>query len=58
MEKETFISGYCRMTDCSRTVTVETDSAGFTDISCNYDNCVHAFVCTVAEKIRLYLSNL
>lgn len=52
MEKEVFLSGYCRTIDQSRMVTVVTEDGELTEVDCCYETCVYAPNCTVAEKIR------
>lgn len=51
---ETFLSGYCRMLDKSRTVCVETEG-GETTVDCAYENCPHAPVCRIGGQIRQLL---
>ena len=46
---EEFISGYCRMLDKSRMVTVE-DEDGAITIDCAYENCPHRPVCQIAQR--------
>ena len=51
MEKEIFISGYCRCLDNSRMVEVFiTDSE--IEIDCSYENCPHTPVCEIAKRIN------
>lgn len=52
MEQERFLSGYCRTTDQSRTVTVVTEDGTLTEVDCCFETCVHAPNCTIAEEIR------
>ncbi len=52
MEKEHFISGYCRTIDQSRMVTAVTENGQLTEVDCCFDNCIHAPNCTVAKEIR------
>ena len=50
MEKELFLSGYCRCLDNSRMVdVVVTDTE--VEIDCSYDNCPHAPFCDIAKRI-------
>ena len=51
MEQEHFLSGYCRTTDQSRTVTVEIENGKLIDVDCCFENCVHAPNCTIAKEI-------
>ncbi len=52
MEEEYIFTGYCRATDGSRVVTVETDGAKIEDIGCGFGNCPHQPSCPIAQKIR------
>lgn len=51
MEKEVFLSGYCRALDQSRMVEVEIIGTEVT-ADCAYPDCPHAANCQIAEKIR------
>ena len=51
MEKELFLSGYCRCMDSSRMVEVFVSAAGV-EIDCSYENCPHTPVCEIAKKIN------
>ena len=51
MEKEIFLSGYCRALDQSRMVEVEiTDDC--VEADCAYPDCPHAPSCQIAQKIK------
>ena len=51
MEKEIFLSGYCRALDQSRMVEVEIfDNEVHAD--CAYPDCPHATNCQIAQKIK------
>lgn len=52
MEKEYFLSGYCRTTDQSRTVTIELEDGLLVEVDCCYENCVHTPNCTIAIQIK------
>jgi hypothetical protein len=52
MEKETFLSGYCRTTDQSRMVEVITENGKLLEVDCCYENCIHAPNCSIAQQIR------
>ena len=41
MEQEYFLSGYCRTTDQSRTVTVVLEDGKLIEVDCCFENCVH-----------------
>ena len=51
MEKELFISGYCRVLDSSRTVCIVTEDSKLTDVDCNYEVCPYAKECTIGKSI-------
>ena len=52
---EEFLSGYCRMLDKSRMVTVE-DEDGEAVIDCAYETCPHRPVCQIAQRITELLA--
>ena len=52
MEKEVFLSGYCRTTDASRMVEVIVDGTELVEVDCCYEDCPHAPNCTIAGSIR------
>ena len=52
MERETFLSGYCRAMDQSRMVAVVTENGVLTDVDCGYPECPYAPGCPVAQKIE------
>ena len=52
MEKESFLTGYCRTIDCSRMVAVETDGAELLEIDCSYESCPFTGECLIAKGIR------
>ena len=54
MEKEVFLSGYCRALDQSRMVEVEI-ADGHADADCAYPDCPHAPNCQNAQKIKDHL---
>ena len=56
MEKETFLSGYCRTTDQSRMVEVITENGNLLEVDCCYENCIHAPNCSIAQQIRELLN--
>ena len=55
MEKESFLSGYCRMIDQSRMVTVEIDNGALLEVDCCFETCVHTPSCPIAKAIRKLL---
>ena len=52
MEKELFLSGYCRSLDASRMVEVILEDGQLQEVDCCYPDCVHAPNCTIARSIR------
>ena len=52
MEKELFISGYCRQLDASRMVEVIAEDDRVTEVDCCYPDCPHAPNCTIAQQIK------
>ena len=57
MEKELYLSGYCRMLDGSRIVEVFISDGADPEVDCCYGNCIHESVCQIAQKIRDTLTN-
>lgn len=55
MEQEHFLTGYCRTTDQSRTVTVVTEDGTLIEVDCCYDNCIHTPNCAIAKEIKTIL---
>jgi hypothetical protein len=52
MEKETFLSGYCRCLDGARTVAVVTENGKLVEVDCSYENCPHTPTCPIAKEIK------
>ena len=52
MEKETFISGYCRVLDQSRMVAAVTEDGEVTEVDCCYGSCAHQPNCQIAKQIK------
>ena len=52
MEKEIFLTGYCRSIDESRMVALVTDEGELIEVDCCYETCVHTPNCTIAARIR------
>ena len=52
MEKELFVSGYCRAMDQSRMVAVVVEDGVLSEVDCAYPDCPYAPSCPVAAKIR------
>ena len=52
MEKEVFISGYCRTIDQSRMVAVVTEDGQLVEVDCCFENCIHAPNCSIAQQIE------
>ena len=55
MERETVVTGYCRVLDNSRMVMVEADGAAITDIDCDYPGCPYAPNCPIGKAIGEFL---
>ena len=51
MEKEVFLSGYCRTTDASRMVEVILEDGKITEVDCAYPGCIHRSVCILAQQM-------
>ena len=51
MEKEVFLSGYCRTVDASRMVEVIVEDGKITEVDCCYENCIRAGSCVIAKEI-------
>lgn len=52
MEREEFISGYCRTADQSRMVAVEITDGELDSADCCFPDCVYAPNCRIAMRIR------
>ena len=57
MEKEVFISGYCRSIDHSRMVSVVTEDGELIEVDCCYETCIHTPNCSIAQQIREQLNS-
>ena len=57
MERETVLSGYCRVLDASRMVVAEAENGVLTEVDCNYPDCPYAPNCPIAEKIDAFLKD-
>ena len=52
MEKEVFLSGYCRTTDSSRMVEVIVEDGAIVEVDCCYESCPHVPNCLIARSIK------
>ena len=52
MEREEFLTGYCRTLDQSRMVAVLLTDEELEEVDCLYGNCPYEPSCPIAEKIR------
>ena len=52
MEKEIFLSGYCRCLDNSRMVCAILEDGKLTEVDCNMGACPYEGECTIAQKIQ------
>ena len=57
MEKETFLSGYCRGIDDSRMVLAVTQDGQLLEVDCDFETCPHTPNCTIAQSITNLLNN-
>lgn len=55
MSDEKILSGYCRVLDQSRMVTVEWEGPELLDVDCCYGGCVHQSSCEIAKSITALL---
>ena len=53
MEQEKFVSGYCRVLDCSRMVEVILEDGTVTEADCCYGSCVYQSNCPIAKEIDM-----
>ena len=51
MEKELFLSGYCRQIDGSRMVTVVLEDKALEEADCRFPDCLYSSNCQIAQKI-------
>ena len=52
MEREEFISGYCRQLDASRMVEVILEDGRLEEVDCCYGSCVYEPNCQIARRIE------
>ena len=52
MEKEVFISGYCRALDQSRMVELVTEDGKLLEVDCCFGSCSHEPNCQIAKQIK------
>lgn len=52
MEKEVFLSGYCRNIDQSRMVAVVTEDGQLVEVDCCFEGCINAPNCNIAQQIE------
>lgn len=57
MEREEFLSGYCRCMDNSRMVAVLLEDSKLTEVDCLFGSCPHEQECQIAKKIRDLVQN-
>ena len=57
MEREVFISGYCRVMDQSRIVAAFIVDENLEEVDCCFGACPHEPNCTVAAQIRELMKN-
>ena len=52
MEKETFLSGYCKSLDQSGMLAVVTEDGTLVEADCCFGSCVHEPNCQIAKQIK------
>lgn len=52
MEKEVFVTGYCRQIDQSRMVCAVLEDGSLTECDCCYGSCIYESECQVAAQLR------
>ncbi|MBO5130507.1 MAG: ubiquinone biosynthesis protein UbiE [Oscillospiraceae bacterium] len=52
MEREEFVSGYCRQLDASRMVEVILDDGKLDEVDCCYGDCIYQPNCQIAMRIE------
>lgn len=52
MERDVFLSGYCRCMDASRMVAVTLEGSEITEVDCNFGSCPYEKDCVLAQKIK------
>lgn len=55
MEKELFLSGYCRCMDASRMICAVLENQQLTEVDCNMGSCPYESECTLAKEISALL---
>ncbi len=55
MEKESFLSGYCRVQDHSRVVCLVTEDGCLTEVDCGYPGCIYCPNCPIAAQMDDFL---
>ena len=51
METEKFVSGYCRVLDCSRLVEIVLTDGKVEEVDCCYGSCIYQANCVIAQQI-------
>ncbi len=57
MEKESFLTGYCRCLDSARSVIAVTENGELLEVDCSYEGCPFTADCTVAARIKELMEN-
>jgi hypothetical protein len=52
MEREVFLSGYCRCLDQSRMVEAVVEGSELLEVDCRFGSCIYEGNCPIAEKLR------
>lgn len=56
MEKEVFLSGYCRCIDASRMICAVLEDGNLLEADCNMGSCPYESECTLAKNVQELLS--
>lgn len=52
MEREEFITGYCRALDTARTVCAVTVDGKLEEADCAFGSCPHEATCSIAQELK------
>ncbi len=52
MEREIYLSGYCRQLDAARMVEVILENGKLSDVDCGFERCPFTSVCPIAAEIE------
>jgi len=52
LEREEFLSGYCRCMDSTRMVAVSLENDRITEVDCSFGSCPYEADCPIAGRLR------